>query len=164
MPVPRINFGAGAFPAGVGAAGIMPPTTPPAELPPMPDGVPAYDMAKRDFVLDANGRHQTVHPYDQQVQLALGVKRGQFASDQDQGHLLDMAKTQGGAALVKRLVENQVDRSVSQLISEGKIRTTSRVVTVSTTSIVVVYQYMNLGSNKPETYQYTYGGTRSTNA
>jgi hypothetical protein len=159
-----VNFGAGSFPAGVGAAGIMPATTPPAERPPMPDGVPAFDVAQRDFVLDENGRHQTVHPFDQQVQLALGVKRGQFASDPDQGNWTNLAQTQGGVALVKRMVENSIIRSVSSLIAEGKIRTTELVVTVTSISIEVVYKYMNLGSNKPETNKYTYGGTRTNNA
>jgi hypothetical protein len=125
----------------------------------MPDGVPAFEVAERDYKLDQWGRLETVHPYDQGVQFALGIKRGSLASNDDVGHLLNLAETQGGAALVKRKIENQVRRSVAMLVTDGKISVNEVTAEVTTQVVLVMFRYTNLGTGKPEELRYTYGGT-----
>jgi hypothetical protein len=87
---------------------------------PYPTAV-AWDLATKDYLLDADGSHTEVHPIDAEVTIRLGVRRGTIAGDTTIGHTLDQVRMgQSDAAMGEEILRRQVE-SLGRLVTDGLV-------------------------------------------
>lgn len=111
--------GAGAFGAGVGPAGFSPVAAPSATSVSTPPRATRFDPSTRDWSTTA-GYYDAVHPYDQQVVLALVIQQGTVGSNPELGAAWHEIKRAGGADLESR-VDDIVRRALARLTDAKKI-------------------------------------------
>lgn len=115
-------MGAGDFPAGVGPAGFDPVAFVSPALQFTPPLAALFDLGTRTFpfMTDGSGRLQSVHPVDQQVNLALGLIEGTVTSVKDLGASFARLQRASLADLQKEgaLMAN---RALARLISNNDI-------------------------------------------
>lgn len=131
----------GDYPSGVGPLGHDPVADPSAAASPQPLA-PLIHPGSKDAVALAGGALQGVHPVDQAVSLALGIRRGTLGSLPGQGSgLLDLTHRGRGFEAQVRFV---VEAALATLINRRDIALIeTRVETAGETSALVV-TYRNL--------------------
>lgn len=140
-------MGAGAHPAGLGPAGA----NPFAEAPlPRNVSLPTailFDGQSGDYLLDANGRYQSLHPVSQRVALKLLVKFGAIASSPKTGAAFSVIK-RGTPAQREAQARQIVNDTLKADIAAGDIRLVRTDVDTSNryATLVAVY-FVNLREN-----------------
>lgn len=112
--------GAGAYGAGIGPAGFDPiadPTAPRAVVAP---AAILFQLNGRDFPLDANGLHTSIHPVDQVVAIAVGVSLGMIGTSPSAGNRLRRI-THVGAPSTRRAVVDAIRLALADKVSAGDI-------------------------------------------
>lgn len=113
-----MTLGLGWFPAGIGPAGYDPVIPPDAPRRVRPPAALRYDGATRDFLLDANGFYEEIHPVDQKVALALCISRGAVAAVPELGNQLRTIRRTSRA--VAETIAKQFVREALADLTRGK--------------------------------------------
>lgn len=141
--------GAGAFPAGIGLAGLSPVQPGKPRLARGPSSAAFFDPRTRQFPFDASGALVAANYVDVAVALAWFVERGAIKSAPDVGRALKgivMAGPLQGA------VDARMRAAVSYWVTQGKIQVLSIVANVpgsaSPGRLEVLGNYKNIVTNK----------------
>lgn len=131
----------GSYPLGVGPLGFDPVADPsdPSDRQLL---APLIDPGTHDAVLLEGGSLLGVHPVDQAVSLAFGVRRGTLGSAPSQGHTLREIEY-GGAGLSTR-VRLAVEQALAVLINRGDVALVAVEVQAMGGGFAVEITYRNL--------------------
>ena len=112
-------MGAGDFPAGEGPSGHTPQFGAPADN--STKRAAYFDMFLRSYPVDGSGELKAIHPVDQAVALALGIRLGGIASAAQTG--LDVERLRRASrATLAITVRYVVAEALATLIGEGDIQ------------------------------------------
>ncbi len=137
-------MGAGSYAAGIGQAGGDPVSDPSVSTTTTPPAAARFDAGKKDFLLNASGFYEAVHPVDQEFALRLSIRRGSISSAPDVGHRIRDLKRIGGTGFEAK-VRDCVTEAVKPMTSRGDVEIVS--ITLDTSQrgqLVVVVVYRNL--------------------
>lgn len=114
-------MGLGQFPAGVGPYGFDPVPDPTPVTPATEMQSAYFDLGLRDVPLDDDGNLKQMHPVDQAMQLAIGMRTGTFKARPTDG--IKLAELQR-LAPARRLatVITKVNAAANDLIKNGDVR------------------------------------------
>lgn len=132
---------AGLYPAGSGPAGFAP-VAPLSSAPVPQPGVPLIHPGSHDAVPQDDGTLEAVHPVDQAVALALGIKAGTVGSATSIGNLL--SDLEYASRTLEVLVRQRVDTALAQLTARGDVALVSVVTTRIPGGFTVDITYRNL--------------------
>ena len=141
-------MGMGDFPAGCGPAGLDPIVATTARAKKSPPQALQYDLATRRFVQNADGSMASVHPIDQQVDLAMGIALGSLPGTPTQGNRLRRIQRAAGQTL-QREVEDAVYDALNLLTTAKKITVLAVLVaTPAPGQVIVQLVYVNMVTRK----------------
>lgn len=106
---------------------------------------PAFDLGTRAFAQNADGTLASVHPVDQEVNLALGIEEGSIASAKDVGHRFRRIIRAAGPT-VAAAVRDEANRALARPLARRDIK----ILSVDTDStkvrgrIIAIVHYTNL--------------------
>jgi hypothetical protein len=104
----------------------------------------AFDIGTKSFLQNADGTMKSIHPVDQEVNLALGIEAGAIASAVDVGHRMRRILRASGPT-VAAAARDEVNRVLARLLARRDIKLLG--VDVDTTTrgrIVAIVRYVNL--------------------
>lgn len=133
--------GAGSYAAGTVSAGFNEATD--TENPTTQILAVEYDAEIRGFRIIADGSIAQVHPIDQEAGMRLTIGKGWIANLPDVGRDLERLKTVTRAT-AQQVVEDDVKRSVAEMISAGSIRIERVTVAFVSGRLYHAIDYVNL--------------------
>lgn len=112
--------GIGAFGSGLGSAGFDPVLSPSSSNVSNAPVALLFDPATRDFRMGSDGRFVSIDPVDQEVVLALWLRKGSVGSAPESGSDIRNIERQGGPGFVGQ-VQDMVRNALRAIIERGDI-------------------------------------------